>query len=174
MIEDKNVIDNIIITPCSGAEYNGELARQVAIKLSENSEISSISSMHCSTIFLKNILLKNDILVQITKEHLKSSFSVIIDGCRISCVKTIFNFLELEPDLVIYVDEVVPKQKLNINDQNQPPIFLQILVLLLIYFVFYQFVVKIIYTRNVTVEIIQSENSTDSSLRTDSSSDSSS
>ncbi len=116
MIEDKNVIDNIIITPCSGAEYNGELARQVAIKLSENSEISSISSMHCSTIFLKNILLKNDILVQITKEHLKSSFSVIIDGCRISCVKTIFNFLELEPDLVIYVDEVVPKQKLNIND----------------------------------------------------------
>jgi len=116
MIEDKNVIDNIIITPCSGAEYNGELARQVAIKLSENSEISSISSMHCSTIFLKNILLKNDILVQITKEHLKSSFSVIIDGCRISCVKTIFNFLELEPGLVIYVDEVVPKQKLNIND----------------------------------------------------------
>lgn len=116
MIEDKNVIDNIIITPCSGAEYNGELARQVAIKLSENSEISSISSMHCSTIFLKNILLKNDILVQITKSHLKSSFSVIIDGCRISCVKTIFNFLELEPDLVIYVDEVVPKQKLNIND----------------------------------------------------------
>lgn len=116
MIEDKNVIDNIIIIPCSGAEYNGELARQVAIKLSENSEISSISSMHCSTIFLKNILLKNDILVQITKEHLKSSFSVIIDGCRISCVKTIFNFLELEPGLVIYVDEVVPKQKLNIND----------------------------------------------------------
>lgn len=116
MIEDKNVIDNIIITPCSGAEYNGELARQVAIKLSENSEISSISSMHCSTIFLKNILLKNDIQVQITKEHLKSSFSVIVDGCKISCVKTIFNFLELEPDLVIYVDEVVPKQKLNIND----------------------------------------------------------
>ncbi|HEY0087655.1 MAG TPA: putative zinc-binding protein [Candidatus Lokiarchaeia archaeon] len=116
--------ENIVLIPCSGAEYNGELARQVAIRLKENSQVSSISSMHCSTIFLKNILLKKEQLVEITKNHLKSSFLVIIDGCKTSCANSIFQFLEIKPDLLVHVDDFVPKERTNLNDieafKNRP------------------------------------------------------
>lgn len=115
---------NIILIPCSGAEYNGELARRVAIRLSENSKISLISTMHCSTIFLKNVLLKQERMIEITKNNLRSSYIIIIDGCKISCASTIFRFLQIEPDIVIHIDELVPKAKINLNDieafKNRP------------------------------------------------------
>lgn len=124
MSETEKAEQNIIIIPCSGGEYNGELARQVAIRLSENSEISTFSSMFCSTIFLKNILLKKDRLVEITTNHLKASFIVVIDGCGTSCITTILKDLNIVPNLVVHIDELVPKPKLNINDidafKNQP------------------------------------------------------
>jgi len=116
--------EHVVLIPCSGAEYNGELARQVAIRLKENSKISSISSMHCSTIFFKNVLLKNEQLVEITKNHLKSCFLVIIDGCKTSCADSIFQTLDIKPDLLIHIDDFVPKGRINLNDieafKNRP------------------------------------------------------
>lgn len=124
MSEERTKKENIILIPCSGAEYNGELARQIAIRLNENSQISLMSSMHCSTIFLKNILLKKEQMVEITKNHLKSSFIIIIDGCKTSCANVIFQFLDIEPDLVVHVDDFVPKERINLNDieafKNRP------------------------------------------------------
>lgn len=114
----KNLIENIILIPCSGSEYHGELARQVAIRLSEKSKISSITSMTCSTIFLKNVLLGRENLVEITKNHLNNSFIIIINGCNSSCTSEIYRFLEIEPNMVISVQDIIPKPHLNLNDLN--------------------------------------------------------
>lgn len=107
---------NIVIIPCSGSEYHGELARQVAIHLAEKSKIASISSMTCSTIFLKNILLEKEQLVEITKNHLKHSFTIIINGCNTACASSIYEHLEIAPDLLISVQSIIPKPKMNLND----------------------------------------------------------
>ena len=110
--------ENIVLIPCSGSEYHGELARQVAIRLTEKSKIASISSMTCSTIFLKNVLLEKEQLVEITKNHLKHSFIIIINGCNTACASTIYNHLDVAPDLIISVQDIVPKQRMNLNDLN--------------------------------------------------------
>ncbi|MFX0010460.1 MAG: putative zinc-binding protein [Candidatus Hermodarchaeota archaeon] len=107
---------NIVIIPCSGSEYHGELARQVAIHLAEKSKIASISSMTCSTIFLKNVLLEKEQLVEITKNHLKHSFIIIINGCNTACASSIYEHLEIAPDLLISVQSIIPKPKMNLND----------------------------------------------------------
>ncbi len=114
----EKLIENIILIPCSGSEYHGELARQAAIILAEKSKISVITSMTCSTIFLKNVLLGKDKLVEISKNHLKNSFIVIINGCTTSCASEIYRALEIEPDLIISVQNLIPKQHLNLNDLN--------------------------------------------------------
>lgn len=108
--------ENIVLIPCSGSEYNGELARQVAIRLAEKSEIASISSMTCSTIFLKNVLLGKEKLVEITKNHLEHSFIIIINGCNTACASVIYNHLNIIPDLIISVQDIIPKQSMNLND----------------------------------------------------------
>jgi uncharacterized metal-binding protein len=108
--------ENIVLIPCSGSEYHGELARQVAIRIAEKSKISSMASMSCSTIFFKNVLLGKEQLVEITKNHLKNSFVIFINGCNTSCTTKIYEFLDVVPDLVISVQTIVPKQQLNLND----------------------------------------------------------
>lgn len=115
-IEEK--FENIVLVPCSGSEYHGELARQVAIRLAEKSKISSLASMTCSTIFLKNFLLKKNRLVEISKNHLKQSFLIMINGCNTSCSSQIYGHLGITPDLLISVQDVIPKQRININDIN--------------------------------------------------------
>ena len=110
--------ENIILVPCSGSEYHGELARQAAIRLAERSQISTFSSMTCSTIFLKNILLGKDRLVEITKNHLNHSFIIIINGCNTACASIIYKHLDIVPDLLISVQTIIPKQHMNLNDLN--------------------------------------------------------
>ena len=110
--------ENIILIPCSGSEYHGELARQVAIRLAEKSKIASISSMTCSTIFLKNVLLEKEKLVEITKNHLEHSFIIIINGCNTACTSVMYKHLDIVPDLIISVQDVIPKQRMNLNDLN--------------------------------------------------------
>ena len=110
--------ENIVLIPCSGSEYHGELARQVAIRLAEKSKIASISSMTCSTIFLKNVLLGKEKLVEITKSHLEHSFIIIIDGCNTACASVIYKHLEILPDLIISIQAIIPKQRMNLNDLN--------------------------------------------------------
>ena len=109
---------NIVLIPCSGSEYHGELARQVAIRLAEKSKIASISSMTCSTIFLKNVLLEKEKLVEITKNHLEHSFIIIINGCNTACTSVIYKHLDIVPDLIISVQDIIPKQHMNLNDLN--------------------------------------------------------
>jgi uncharacterized metal-binding protein len=108
--------ENIVLIPCSGSEYHGELARQVAIQLAEKSKIAAISSMTCSTIFLKNFLLGKEKLVEITKNHLEHSFIIIINGCNTACTSVIYKHLEITPDLIISVQDIIPKQRMNLND----------------------------------------------------------
>ena len=110
--------ENIILVPCSGSEFHGELARQAAIQLAERSQISTFSSMTCSTIFLKNILLGKEKLVEITKNHLEHSFIIIINGCKTACTSAIYKHLDIVPDLIISVQDVIPKQRMNLNDLN--------------------------------------------------------
>ncbi len=110
--------ENIILIPCSGSEYHGELARQVAIRLAEKSKIAIISSLTCSTIFLKNVLLEKEQLVEITKNHLKHSFIIIINGCNTACASVIYEHLDIVPDLIISVQDIIPKQHMNLNDLN--------------------------------------------------------
>lgn len=116
MTEFTEKFQNIILIPCSGSEYHGELARQVAIRLAEKSNISSMSSMTCSTIFLKNILLGKNQLVEITKNHLKRSFVIMINGCNTACVSQIYEHIDTSPDLIISVQDIIPKRRLNLND----------------------------------------------------------
>ncbi|TES94854.1 MAG: hypothetical protein E3J90_11065 [Promethearchaeota archaeon] len=111
-------VENIVLIPCSGSEYHGELARQVAIRLAEKSKIASISSMTCSTIFFKNVLLEKQQLVEISKNHLKHSFIIIIDGCNTACASAIYKHLDIVPDLIISVQDIIPKQRMNLNDLN--------------------------------------------------------
>lgn len=118
MSEISEKFENIILIPCSGSEYHGELARQVAIHLAEKSKISTITSMSCSTIFLKNVLLEKDRLVEITKNHLRHSLIVLINGCKTVCASVIYKHLEIVPDLVISVQDIIPKQSMNLNDLN--------------------------------------------------------
>lgn len=113
---DEKKIENIVLIPCSGSEYHGELARQSAINLAENSNISSLASMACSTIFLRNVLLSKDRMVEITKQHLKNSFLIMINGCNSSCASQIYKHLGIKPDLSISVQDIIPKQHININD----------------------------------------------------------
>lgn len=118
MTELGKKFENILLIPCSGSEYHGELARQVAIYLAEKSEISAVSSMSCSTIFLKNILLGKEALVEITKNHLKNSLIVVLNGCRTACASTIYKHLDVVPDLIISIQDIIPKQRLNLTDLN--------------------------------------------------------
>ncbi len=111
-------VENIVLIPCSGSEYHGELARQAAIRLAEKSKIASNSSMTCSTIFLKNVLLEKEQLVEITKNHLKHSFIIIINGCNTACASVIYRHLDIVPDLIISVQDIIPKQRMNLNDLN--------------------------------------------------------
>ena len=110
--------ENIVLIPCSGSEYHGELARQVVIRLAEKSKIASISSMTCSTIFFKNVLLEKEKLVEITKNHLEHSFIIIINGCNTACTSVMYKHLDIVPDLIISVQDVIPKQRMNLNDLN--------------------------------------------------------
>ena len=110
--------ENIVLIPCSGSEYHGELARQVAIRLAEKSKIASISSMTCSTIFFKNVLLEKEKLVEITKNHLEHSFIIIINGCNTACTSVIYKHLDIVPDLIFSVQDIIPKQHMNLNDLN--------------------------------------------------------
>jgi uncharacterized metal-binding protein len=83
----------IILIPCSGAGYNGELARQAAIQLTENSTIADKSLMLCFTIFLRYGLLKEDQSFKNMSEYLKSNFIVVIDGCSGGCALKILKKL---------------------------------------------------------------------------------
>jgi len=116
MNRKNEMFENILLAPCSGAEYHGELARQVAIKLSEKSVISTQASMFCSTIFFKNILFENERLLENTKNRLQSSYLIIIEGCKTSCESLIFKNIGIQPDMIIHVEQIVPKEKINFND----------------------------------------------------------
>jgi len=110
--------ENIILIPCSGSEYHGELARQVAIQIAEKSSISTLASMTCSTIFLKNVLLRKDQMVQISKNHLENSFLIMINGCNTACMSQIYDYIGVKPDLIISVQDIIPKERINLNDLN--------------------------------------------------------
>ncbi len=110
--------ENIILIPCSGSEYHGELARQVAIQIAEKSRISNIASMTCSTIFLKNVLLRKDQMVQISKNHLENSYLIMINGCNTACMSQIYDYIGIKPDLIISVQDIIPKERINLNDLN--------------------------------------------------------
>ena len=116
MEEINEIFENIILIPCSGSEYHGELARQVAIRIAERSKISPLASMMCSTIFLKNILLGKENMVEITKNHLKNSYLILINGCDIACMSQIYNYLGIKPDLIISVQDIIPKQHMNLKN----------------------------------------------------------
>ncbi|MFW5895541.1 MAG: putative zinc-binding protein [archaeon] len=124
MNEKTKDFDNIILIPCSGSEYNGELARQVAIRLNEKSPISKKSSMLCSTTFLKNILLKKEVFVDITKNNLNSSFVIVIEGCKSTCKSLILRHIGIKPDMIIHIDQIVPKERLDLSNleafKNRP------------------------------------------------------
>ncbi|MHA1678231.1 MAG: putative zinc-binding protein [Promethearchaeota archaeon] len=107
---------NIILIPCSGSEYHGEIAHKAAIKLMEDSPISEISSVFCSTIFFKNYLLNKERLFEIFKNHLNNSFVIVINGCRTSCASIIFKKLGVNIDLIINVQDIIPKPKMNLSD----------------------------------------------------------
>lgn len=115
---------DIKLIACSGAEYNGELARQVAIELSENSSIADTTSMFCLTIFLRNILLNEEQIIKITKDQLSSSFIVVVDGCTGLCALKILKHLGIKADLIVNVQQLVPKPKINFSDiesfKNRP------------------------------------------------------
>ena len=110
--------ENIILIPCSGSEYHGELARQVAIQIAEKSRISNLASMTCSTIFLKNVLLRKDHMVEISKNHLENSFLIMINGCNTACMSQIYDYIGIKPDLIISVQDIIPKERINLNDLN--------------------------------------------------------
>ncbi|MFX1478747.1 MAG: putative zinc-binding protein [Promethearchaeota archaeon] len=110
--------ENIILLPCSGSEYHGELARQVAIQIAEKSRISTLASMTCSTIFLKNVLLQKEYMVEISKNHLKNSFLIMINGCNTACMSQIYDYIGVKPDLIISVQDIIPKERINLNDLN--------------------------------------------------------
>lgn len=110
--------ENIILIPCSGSEYHGELARQVAIQIAEKSRISTLASMTCSTIFLKNVLLQKEYMVEISKNHLKNSFLIMINGCNTACMSQIYDYIGVKPDLIISVQDIIPKERINLNDLN--------------------------------------------------------
>ena len=118
MNEELTKKENIILIPCSGSEYHGELARQVTIQLIENSRISSLASMTCTTILLKNVLLEKDHMVEITKDHLKHSFLVMINGCNSACASQIYEYLGIKPDLIISIQDIIPKQRIDLSDIN--------------------------------------------------------
>ena len=118
MSEIQEKLNNIVLIPCSGSEYHGELARQVAIRLAEKSKISPLSSISCTTILLKNVLLQKQNMVDITKNHLMNSFLIIINGCYTACASQIYEQLGIKPDLLISVQEIIPKQHINLNDIN--------------------------------------------------------
>ncbi len=113
----------IIFVPCSGGDYNGELARHVAIHLSETSAIADKSSMLCFTIFLRNNLLREPSF-EFMKKDLTSNYIVLIDGCSGACAFKILKHLEIKPDLVINLNKLIPKPKINLNDlqafKNRP------------------------------------------------------
>ena len=73
---------DIKIIPCSGAEYNGELARQVAIRLCEKGPIAHHSTMLCFTIFLRTLLSNPERVPEIIKNQLSSSSVIVIEGCK--------------------------------------------------------------------------------------------
>jgi len=103
----------IKIIPCSGAEYNGELARQVAIRLYEKGPIAHHSSMLCFTIFLRTLLSNPQRAPEIIKTQLSSSPVIVIEGCNGSCVLKILKILnsaDFKPDLQINVEKLVPKK----------------------------------------------------------------
>ncbi|MHA1251143.1 MAG: putative zinc-binding protein [Candidatus Helarchaeota archaeon] len=106
---------HIIFVPCSGSEYNGELARHIAIKLSEKSPIADMSSMLCFTILLRTNLLEEPSF-EIMKNDLTSNYIVVIDGCSGACAFKILKHLKITPDLVINLNKLVPKSKINLND----------------------------------------------------------
>ena len=110
--------ENIILIPCSGSEYHGELARQVAIQIAEKSRISNLASMTCSTIFLKNVLLRKDHMVEISKNHLENSFLIMINGCNTACMSQIYDYIGIKPDLIISIQDIIPKERINLNDLN--------------------------------------------------------
>ncbi|MHA1130449.1 MAG: putative zinc-binding protein [Candidatus Helarchaeota archaeon] len=105
----------IIFVPCSGGEYNGELARRVAIQLSETSAIANNSSMLCFTIFLRNNLLREPSF-EFIKKDLTSNYIVLIDGCSGACAFKILKHFEITPNLVINLNKLIPKPKINLND----------------------------------------------------------
>ncbi len=113
----------IIFIPCSGSEYNGELARHVAIQLNEASAIADKSSMLCFTIFLRNFLLKEPSF-EFMKADLTSNYIVLIDGCSGACTFKILKHFEITPNLVINLNKLIPKPKMNLNDiqafKNRP------------------------------------------------------
>lgn len=118
MTEMKTPEKNIILIPCSGSEYNGELARKIALNLDVNDSISNFSEFFCSTFFLRNYLLKKENLFEMTKQRLFSNYIIVIDGCRTSCMVQILKALDIKPDLVINLQQFVPKPDLDLNDPN--------------------------------------------------------
>ena len=113
-------VKKIILIPCSGAGYNGELARQAAIQLTENSPIADKSLMLCFTIFLRYGLLKEDQSFKNMSEYLKSSFIVVIDGCSGGCALKILKNFDLKPDLVVNLNKLIPKKMLDLNAIQNP------------------------------------------------------
>jgi len=110
----------ILFLPCSGAGYNGELARQAAIQLTENSPIADKSLMLCFTIFIRYGLLKEDQSFKSMSDYLKSNFIVIIDGCSGGCALKILKNFNIKPDLVINLNKLIPKKMLDLSAiQNQ-------------------------------------------------------
>ncbi|MHC1591003.1 MAG: putative zinc-binding protein, partial [Candidatus Helarchaeales archaeon] len=108
--------DKITFIPCSGAEYNGELARKVAIELSEKSPIADFSSVFCMTIFLKYNLLKEERMAEMMKNGLTSGFIVIIDGCSGACAFKIFKHLNIKPNLVVNLRKLIPKKHVDLSN----------------------------------------------------------
>jgi len=106
---------HIIFIPCPGSEYNGELARRAAIQLSEVSTIADKSSMFCLTIFLRNNLLKESSF-EYMKTELTSNYIILIDGCNKACTFKILKHFEIKPHLVINLNKIIPKPKINLND----------------------------------------------------------
>ena len=118
---------NIKIIPCSGAEYNGELSRQVAIRLCEKGSIANHSTMLCFTIFLRTLLSNPERATEIIKYQLSSSFVIVIEGCKGSCVLQILKILNLadfKPDLHINIEKLIPKKIINYkkisSNENYP------------------------------------------------------
>lgn len=42
----------------------------------------------------------------------------MINGCNTGCMSQIYDYIGVNPDLIISVQDIIPKERINLNDLN--------------------------------------------------------